>query len=524
MTVFQAAKRTRLSQKTPAFWKEFRDSLGEEASAANQQVYMVTFSRVLPGSAIHKRGLVQLTRSQIGEMLHDSFSNPVPSASGAGRPRALDEGRALVEFLAVAKELHADGSPHYHAVVRLSQRMRFKQAKHTLMGRHQLPSHWPCTHSQLWSAARYIHLATPQKPVVDTDIWVWTHDGSAVDLTEKSREPFTAVAWRKRRESKEASAVRAGEKEPSFGKLDLQALILSKHLHTKASLLAYVQEHGTHAAQQFVSRQQRRLADIIEDAQEWDSAKVDSLAEKMSDMQILYQAASRPCPHAPEPCPYGCAAATIFQQNGTSFSPHRLAAALRSVIQMGPSKTCRVPMLVGPSNTGKSTLVYPFDDLFGPKYVFHKPALGSTFALRNITKRKRFILWGDYRPVEFAHHYTVPTAAFLSLFIGKPTEIQVSQSFNDGNADVHWQRGVVFTAKEEGLWTPTSRVSAEDVRHLQNRVEMFRFSHSIVALRDVESCAPCMARWILEFSASAAAGSVQRPLPPADEAGGQAEP
>ena len=117
-------------------------------------------------------------------------------------------------------------------------------------------------------------------------------------------------------------------------------------------------------------------------------------------------------------------------------------------------------MLVGPSNTGKSTLVYPFDDLFGPKHVFHKPALGSTFALWNIIKQKRFIFWGDYRPVEFAHHQTVPVASFLSLFTGKPTEVQVSQSFNDGNADVQWRRGAVFTAKSEALWNPTHRVSA----------------------------------------------------------------
>ena len=150
----------------------------------------------------------------------------------------------------------------------------------------------------------------------------------------------------------------------------------------------------------------------------------------------------------------------IFQKNDASFSPHHLAVALRKVIQMDRSKTRRVPMLVGPSNTGKSTLVYPFDDLFGPKHVFHKPALGSTFALWNIIKQKRFIFWGDYRPVEFAHHRTVPVASFLSLFTGKPTEVQVSQSFNDGNADVQWRRGAVFTAKSEGLWNPTHRVSA----------------------------------------------------------------
>ena len=99
---------------------------------------------------------------------------------------------------------------------------------------------------------------------------------------------------------------------------------------------------------------------------------------------------------------------------------------------------------------------------------------------------------------------TVPVAAFLSLFIGKHTEVQVSQSFHDGNLDVQWNRGVVLTAKAEGLWTPTSKISLEDVTHLRNRVQEYRFTAVVTALKDVQSCAPCMARWIVKWSAAAA--------------------
>ena len=214
----------------------------------------------------------------------------------------------------------------------------------------------------------------------------------------------------------------------------------------------------------------------------------------------MCRAADAPCSHAPGECGYAVAAEEIFRRNAATLSPHKLAKALVRVVKAGPSKTCCVPFLVGPSNTGKSTLLYPFDDLFGAKKVFHKPALGSTFALRNIVKNKRFIFWDDYRPVEYAHKDTVPVATFLSLFIGKDTEIQVSQSFNDGNLDVKWSRGVVFTAKQEGLWEPTARVSAEDVRHLRNRVEEFHFAHVVLSLKEVQSCAPCMARWIRKYS------------------------
>ena len=319
-------------------------------------------------------------------------------------------------------------------------------------------------------------------------------------MKELSREPFVAEAWRKRGERLEDKASAEAKKAPAFTKLDFVALVLPKHLHTKASLMAYVQQFASAAAQEYTSKHQRRLQEFLEDAQEWAEAKAMAHSEKLTDWEIVCRAADTPCKHAPGECGYATAVQEIFRHNASTLSPHRLATSLRKVLVGGPSKTCRVPFLVGPSNTGKSTLLYPFDDLFGPKHVFHKPALGSTFALRNIVKSRRFIFWDDYRPVEYAHKETVPVATSLSLFIGKDTEVQVSQSFNDGNLDVKWSRGVVFTAKEQGLWDPTTKVSAEDVHHVRNRVEEFRFSAVVPSLKDAESCAPCMARWIRKFS------------------------
>ena len=511
-----AAKRRRLSQKVAPYARAFRATLGDEAANAVQCVYLITISRVLSDAATNYRDMRELSRQAVCNMVRDAFDNPAASQSGAGRPRAGGQ-QSVVKFVAVAQESHEDGSPHFHVVVRLNKCMRWGLAKHTLTTRHRVPSHWSCSHSQLWSALRYIVVATPKKPLVDEQVLVWSESGKPVDLVAMSQEPWTSAAWHKRRETREAKAVVEEKRAPAYNKLDFMALIMSKHLHTKASLLAYVQDFGSTAAQLFTSKNQRRLVSFIEDAQEWADAKTESVLERMSDWEMLCKAASGPCGHGPGACPYAAAALQIFHNNARTMSPYRLAAALRSVICGGPSKTSRVPFLIGPSNTGKSTLLYPFDDLFGAKQVFHKPALGSTFALRNIVNKKRFLFWDEFRPVEFAHHNTVPVATFLSLFIGKDTEIQVSQSFNDGNLDIAWKRGAVFTAKEDGLWNPTHRVSAEDVRHLQNRVEEFRFTHVMPegSFHDIASCAPCMARWILQYSGDAATGRVQRPLPPA---------
>ena len=78
------------------------------------------------------------------------------------------------------------------------------------------------------------------------------------------------------------------------------------------------------------------------------------------------------------------------------------AAALRAILVDGPSKTTRVTLIVGPTSSGKTTLLLPFDILFGFLHVFHKPALGAKFALRNILKEKRFLFWDDFPPVAYA--------------------------------------------------------------------------------------------------------------------------
>ena len=62
-------------------------------------------------------------------------------------------------------------------------------------------------------------------------------------------------------------------------------------------------------------------------------------------------------------------------------------------------------------------------------------------------------MWDDYRPVQYAQK-TVEVSTVLSLYNGLPFEVQVSQSFHDGNPDFWWDRGAVVTAPEEGLWDP----------------------------------------------------------------------
>ena len=445
--------------------------------------------------------------TRIGDAVRSAFDDPLPDPRGAGRPRKRTEG--VVKKIVVFMEVHADGDIHFHVAVCLSQSRTWMIVKRTLRQRDHLPSHFSVSHTQFWSVVRYGFIPTLSKPDVDPEpaVWTcesgqWTRDGVEVNLFEESQKPFNANMWKRRREEAEkAAASQPGVKVRRFGKLDLTAVILSEGLTTKAGVLEYVQDRGTEEMQIFVHNHQKQVKEFVKEAQEWAAAREDACAERESDWALLCRKADAECPHG-DNCFYRSAAEHFFEANQGTLDMIALAAALRAIIKAGPSKTTRTPLIAGPSNSGKSTIVVPFDDLFGSKKVFHKPALTSSFPLANIVKEKRFLFWDDYRPVDYAQS-TVHVATFLALFNGFPFEVKQSGAFNDGNEDFSWNRGCLLTAKSKELWKPYGEVTAEDVEHMKNRMICFTSTAVIKNLKDTQSCACCMARWVRDGAAEA---------------------
>ena len=496
----RSAKRFRIVGKTtpadlPVRTPDVVEDVGEETEGGRQMVYLVTISRVLPAaleSGTHCQ-IQGLATGDVATAVRDCLENPLVGEAG-GRRSAHDG--PVVQKLVAVKEKHCDGDVHFHVAVALAIKRAFAPAKRALQARSRMPSHWSCSHTQWWSALRYCVIPSEKKPVVDASPVQWHYQGAEIDLFAEAQQPFQAAMWKRRREKKDAEHLAGVGKRATFSKLDLTAVILKENLETKAAVLAYAQRHGTSKMQEYVHAQQARLKQILQEAKEWGVAQQEAQREREGDWALLCRIAAEQCSGGGA-CPYAQAAHSVFECNRSVLSRDALAASLRKVLLHGPSKTARVPLIVGPTNTGKTTLVLPFDKLFGHKHVFHKPALGSKFALRNILRDKRFILWDDYRPVAYGRE-TVHVSTFLSLFTGLPFEVQVSQSFTDGNEDFMWKRGAVLTAKEEGLWVPSGGVTDEDVRHMQSRVEIFRCAAQVPSMRSVDPCAACMCRWIAE--------------------------
>ena len=492
-----------------------------EDVTARLQVFLVTFAAVLAQTAEQEasetplRTLDDVTREAIRDAILDAVANPILEQPHGGRPTTNTlKAVKLVVFLEQPK--------HFHVALKVTPKTRFLPLKLALRRRSGLASHWSTSHSEWWSAVRYGVFTTEKKVAVDPEPLPWAASGAKLNLYEESQQPFNAVALKRHREV--AAARAAGEaaaagkklKGEKFSNLDFKTLALAEGLTTPNAVMEYVQQKGSAVMQAFVSTNQRHLKELLEEAAAWSNAAALAAAERESEWQVIERLAGKPCTCSNGmACSWEPAVRGFFARNSQTIDEEWFAACLAKVMNDGPGKQSRVPLLVGVTNAGKSTVLDSLDSVFGPDEVFHTPALGATMPLANLAvKRKRFIYFDDFQPVVFAstphRNPCFPVVTFLKLFAGQHLEIQVPMNSNKGNVDIAWKKGAAITAKFEGLWEPSARVSAEDVRHMKSRVEQFE-AHAKVpeaAMRVVSPCPTAFCKWLLTRSSAFASRRV----------------
>jgi len=507
--------------------------LPTQDGTARGLVWLITFAAVLPDTAdqaaVPLRTLDAVTRENVRDAVLDAVAHPVREGQVlGGRPSTVP---ATVDKLVVFQE----EPKHFHVALKLSVLSRFLPFARALRIRSGLASHWSHSHTQWWSAVRYGTFTTDRKPQVDEAPLVWVSNGRELNLYEESQEPWNAGALKRRREKAAVQAAGSAAREEAAGRaagsgvrakkkvagerfanVDFKALVLSESLTTPNAVMEYAQLKGSMAMINFVCRHQRQLKHLIGEAGEWARAPAAAAAERESDWELLHRLATGSCECSEGGvCAWLAAARAFFQRNAGTIDEERLAACLAKVIREGPGKLSRVPLLAGVTNAGKSTVLDPLDQVFGKERVFHTPAIGASMPLANLVSgAKRFIYFDEYQPVTFAacphQKPTVPAITFMKLFAGQTQEIQVPLNANEGYADFGWNRGAAITCKLQGLWNPQGCVGAEDVRHMQSRVEQFEAQCPVPPqdMKIVPSCKVSFAKWLTSASASFAARRV----------------
>ena len=380
--------------------------------------------------------------------------------------------------MCVVREQHdTNGQYHYHVAIKLNSNQRFLPFKLALRQRHNLASHWSTSHTQLWSVLRYLVHATDKKPVVDQDRVTYTHDDSEFNVFEESNEKFEAKLWKRRREEKVSEPKTKKTKPERFTKLDFFALVLDQDLRTVDQARTYFQDKGSAVMQSWAANNHSKIKPYMKEAREWGAARSKAADELRSDWNVVEELASKRCGCGSAGCMWWAKALEFFERNPL-IDRYLLASCIRRIITTGPSKETRVPLIVGNTNTAKSTLMDPAVHVYGESKTHIKPKIGAPCPLRGLVQDDlRLIYWDDFRPVEYAalprDNPTVSVLTFLAIFNGQPFEVQVSQSFNDGHPRIKWNHPALMTAKEVGLWTPMGVVTAEDIRHMQSRVIQF---------------------------------------------------
>jgi hypothetical protein len=140
--------------------------LGDELTEAKQCVYLATVSRVLPETlatpGVELRDITTMSREEVADCFMKAFNSPVYEQGQGGRRRQSEE--PMVSKIVVFKEEHEDGDFHFHIVIVLKGARSWKPAKRTLRIRDQVACHFSCSHTQAWSAIRYGHIPTINKP------------------------------------------------------------------------------------------------------------------------------------------------------------------------------------------------------------------------------------------------------------------------------------------------------------------------------------------------------------------------
>ena len=259
-----------------------------EEPARRKTVYLVSFSHPTEQGLQHGlRAPETLTRQQLLDAILDSFAHPVYADAGniAGQ-----DGRTQLKVLkmVVFLEYHkpdAEGVAHihYHVALVANATFRFAPIKRSLRTRHNLASHWSCSHDAYWSAVRYCFWPSPpQKPraALDKQPLAWKLGGEHEALEYACEEPSTAPAIASRLLKRRMDATEEGKPEPRPSEIDVWPLVVRHGIrNTDDNQEAYLRlievatDKCSPAMVQFLFRIRRKLPGLIDDVWKWHEIK-----------------------------------------------------------------------------------------------------------------------------------------------------------------------------------------------------------------------------------------------------------
>lgn len=176
-----------------------------------------------------------LSRQQVLDAVLDSMKHPVYTDAKSKAAAAKGKGGTALLHAGVFQEAHKAGEDgvvhqHVHIIIRAATAFRFGPVKTALLRRHGLAVHFGCTHAGYFSAVRYVHLPSKNKPrkSLDAKPLLWAASGTHPDLDECCHEPLTSAGIRAQMLKKMHKAAEKGKLE-KVTELDVWPLVVQNN-------------------------------------------------------------------------------------------------------------------------------------------------------------------------------------------------------------------------------------------------------------------------------------------------------
>ena len=355
---------------------------GEELhNGTVRSTYLITYSRadlkIFP------------TRKSFADAVVESFQHKSSS-------------KASVKQWVCCAEKHADGAPHYHIAIKLTEPKRWKSAKNYLMERYEISVHFSTKHDNYYSA--YLYATEEDKQALHSD----AHPNLRAVGSPKTKACTKATRRKAALGRKASDSGAAGEvpgpsgvqsgmqsnrKRRRLSNLEVSEILLQNEIKREVELLALANEQKAEGkkdlAEYVFGKSEKGLQELIATTWKMNEAMSAIQRESRSRMETIRNQAEN------GNCVEGCAgewltcANEVLKQN--NVHPYVFAAALRDLLLKGRGKFRNI-IIVGPANCGKTFLLSPLTSIF---QTFANPATTS-YAWLGVEKAE-IILLNDFR-------------------------------------------------------------------------------------------------------------------------------
>lgn len=303
------------------------------------------------------------TRKGFGEMIQKYFDASFNAGKSATK----------TVYFACAQEKHANGAPHYHVSLKLSNVKKWAEVKRSIQKNEGIVLNFSDKHGYYVAAYRYI---CKEDNAVYTSPGHPKHDEIASPATKKC----SAVYRKKRRsyESATASATSSGgatgsdtprrdsstPKPKRICNLDVAEFVLKNRISNVTELFAVAntrKQDGERDLARFVlNKTDKQLEEVIEKAYRLTNAGHELTRQNSSRFEILKQKSEGECVESCDKL-WLTSALEVLEKN--KIHPVLYANAVRELLVQGRGKW-RNLYIMGNANCAKTFMLKPLEDIY----------------------------------------------------------------------------------------------------------------------------------------------------------------